>query len=178
MKGPSWLENIPQFDIIKGMSFDYMHCVLLGITRLLLRLWFTSSYHSQLWYLGSNVKNIDQLLCTIRPPDEMKRTPRSIENSLKYWKGILLITHVAIVIFQSVMEPYSVFPAHELKAWLLHYRPVVMHGYLQEDYYQHHLLLVEGIYLLLKDIVEKDDIIQSSKLLNHYCYLFPVLYGT
>ena len=53
----------------------------------------------------------------------------------------------------------------------------MLRGYLHEDFYQHHLLLVEAIYLLLKDLVEKDDISQSKKLFNHYCYLFPVLYG-
>jgi len=46
-----------------------------------------------------------------------------------------------------------------------------------EEYYQHHLLLIEGIYLLLKDVVRKDDIIQSTRLPNHYCYIFPALYG-
>ena len=66
--------------------------------------------------------------------------------------------------------------AHELRAWLLHYSPVILRGVLPEDYYQHHLLLVEGIYLLLKDLVTKDDIIQSTRLLNH-CFLFPALYG-
>ena len=69
------------------------------------------------------------------------------------------------------------FPAHELRAWLLHYSPVVLHGFLPEDFYQHHLLLVEAIYLLLKDVVLEVDITQSTKLLSHYCYLFPVLYG-
>jgi len=34
MKGPSWLATIPQFDLIRGMSFDYMHCVLLVVCRL------------------------------------------------------------------------------------------------------------------------------------------------
>lgn len=67
--------------------------------------------------------------------------------------------------------------AHELWAWLLHYCPVVMHGVLPDDYYQHHLLLAEGIYLLLKDVVEECDILQSSRLLSHYCYLFPTMYG-
>ena len=67
--------------------------------------------------------------------------------------------------------------AHELKTWLLHYSPVVLHSFLPEDYYQHHLLLVEGIFLLLKDVVTKDDISQSGKLLHHYCFLFSALYG-
>lgn len=72
---------------------------------------------------------------------------------------------------------HNPFSAHELRAWLLHYSPVVLQGFLQEDFYQHHLLLVEGIYLLLKDLVERDDITQSAKLFSHYCYLFPALYG-
>ena len=67
--------------------------------------------------------------------------------------------------------------AHELRAWLLHYSPVVLQGFLHKDFYQHHLLLVEGIYLHLKDLVEKDDIAWSAKLFNHYCYLFPALDG-
>ena len=87
VKGPSWLGTIPQFDIIKGMSFDYMHCVLLVVCRLLLRLWFNSSFHDELWYMGRSVKIVDEHLCSIRPPSEVQRTPRSIEGTVKYWKG-------------------------------------------------------------------------------------------
>jgi len=49
-----------------------MYCVLLGIVRLLLRLWFTSSHHKELWYLGRVVKEIDDILCKITPPDEIR----------------------------------------------------------------------------------------------------------
>jgi len=54
---------------------------------------------------------------------------------------------------------------------------VVLNGILPEDYYQHHLLLVEGVYLLLQDVVEEKHVTQSSQLFKHYCYLFPYLYG-
>ena len=69
--------------------------------------------------------------------------------------------------------------AHELQAWLLHYSPAVLYNILPEEYYQHHLLLVEGIYLLVKGIytVTKNDVEQSSKVLNHYCILFSSNYG-
>ena len=87
MKGPSCLEIIPKFDIIRGMSFEYMHCVLLGVTRLLLKLWFNSKHHKELWYLGTSIKDIDVLLMSLTPPDEMKRTPRSLQTTLKFWKG-------------------------------------------------------------------------------------------
>lgn len=72
---------------------------------------------------------------------------------------------------------YFSYLAHELRAWLLHYSPVVLAGYLDEDYYQHHLLLVEAVYLLLKDKVTDEDITQSERLLKHYCFLLSPLYG-
>lgn len=81
------MEAIPNFDLFKGMSFDYMHCILLGVTRKLLHLWF-DKHHAEIWYLGKAVKEIDILLCSVQPPREIKRTPRSIESTLKYWKGI------------------------------------------------------------------------------------------
>ena len=68
-------------------------------------------------------------------------------------------------------------PAHELRAWLLHYSPLALKGIIHEDYFQHHLLLVESIYLLLKDVVTKNDIAQSCKLLKKYCFLFSSFYG-
>ena len=54
------------------------------------------------------------------------------------------------------------YPAHELRAWLLHYSPVILHGILPVEYYQHHLLLVEGIFLLLKEVVTSEDIKQHE----------------
>ena len=75
--------------VIKGMSIDYMHCILLGICRLLLRLWVQSSYHQELWYIGNKINIVDKRLCSIKPPDEIQRTPRSIELTMKFWKGAL-----------------------------------------------------------------------------------------
>lgn len=67
--------------------------------------------------------------------------------------------------------------AHELGAWLLHYSIAVLYQILPDDYYQHHLLLVDGIYLLLKDEVYPGDVKQSERLLRHYCFLFGAFYG-
>lgn len=90
MKGPSWLCCIPEYNFIKGMSVDYMHCILLGITRLLLRLWMQSTYYQELWYIGTQIGIMDRRLCNIKPPDEIQRTPRSIELTVKFWKGCKL----------------------------------------------------------------------------------------
>ena len=64
-----------------------MHCILLGVCRLLLRLWMQSSYHQELWYIGNQINVVDRRLCNIKPPDEIQRTPRSIELTMKFWKG-------------------------------------------------------------------------------------------
>ena len=40
VKGKSVLQIIPSFDVVKSVPVDYMHCVLLGLVRKLLSLWF------------------------------------------------------------------------------------------------------------------------------------------
>lgn len=90
VKGPSWLTVVPSFDLIQGMSFDYMHCVLLGVCRFLLSLWLQPSHHQQLYYIGTSTSDLDARLLSIRPPNEMQRTPRSVASTLKYWKGALV----------------------------------------------------------------------------------------
>lgn len=61
VKGMTWSMLTPGFDIIHGVAIDYMHCVLLGITKMLLSLWTDKSYSSQPWYLGQeNIKILEQ----------------------------------------------------------------------------------------------------------------------
>lgn len=147
-----------------------MHCVLLGICRQLLRLWLLSIHHDQVWYIGNKLSEVDDRLCNIKPPSEIKRTPRSLASTRAYWKGIasriIKSNYYCIIIV-----------AHELRAWLFHYSPAVLYQILPEIYYQHHLLLVEGTFLLLQDSVYESDIKKSSRLLQHYVFMFASLYG-
>lgn len=39
------------FDLINGFTIDYMHCVLLGVTKKLCTLWFDSSNHKPPYYI-------------------------------------------------------------------------------------------------------------------------------
>ena len=92
MKGLSWLATVPTFDLIRGTSVDYMHCIPLGVCRLLLKLWLKSKHHSGLGYIGTRVSLIDNRLSLIKPPDEIQRTPRSLETTRKYWKGVYKVS--------------------------------------------------------------------------------------
>lgn len=148
-----------------------MHCVLLGICRQLLRLWLLSQYHDQVWYIGTKVAAMDDRLCGIKPPSEIKRTPRSLSSTRMYWKGTELISIANYLCYVYM------YIAHELKAWLLHYSPAVLYEILPDLYYQHHLLLVESIFLLLQNCVSKVNVKQSWRLLKHYVILFSTLYG-
>lgn len=153
-----------------------MHCVLLGVCRQLFRLWFNNS--SSIWYLGAEkLLKIDERLLSIKPPDEIQRTPRSIKSTVKYWKGTCILLYVSWIHNNYYYMHVTCIVAHELRAWLLHYSPVVLRDILQEDYYQHHLLLVDAIYMLLLDSVDKEDLMQSFYQLQHYCFMFTALYG-
>ena len=113
MKGPSWLATTPCFNIIRGSSVDYMHCVLLGMCRHLLKLWLLSKQHDEPWYIGTKVAQMDGRLLAIKPPEEMQRTPRSLESTRQYWKGKILQNkeHVHAHIAHSSTRPTHI-PYH------------------------------------------------------------------
>ena len=70
IRGPgSCLATLPQYDIVKGMSIDYMHCVLINIVRLLISLWFESKYSSELWSCCSSESVVDAHMESIQPPN-------------------------------------------------------------------------------------------------------------
>ena len=78
VKGPSVIMLLPLFT----MSFfcaEYMHGVLLGVTRQLFSLWFDSVNSGQRWYLGTRLAELDNLLEGIKPPNEISHTPTAIK---------------------------------------------------------------------------------------------------
>jgi len=50
IKGLSILSHL--FDLVDGVTVDYMHAVLEGVTRWLLHRWFDSKHHAEPYYLG------------------------------------------------------------------------------------------------------------------------------
>ena len=150
----TWSMVLPGFDIINGVTIDYMHCVLLGITKMLLTLWTEKSYSSNPWYLGSeNVKKLEQRYLDIKPPNVITCTPRSLLKNLAHFK------------------------ASELCSFLLYYALPCLWGLLEKVYFQHLMLLVDAIYLLLQDSISPNDVESSSSMLLHFCTRMEALYG-
>ena len=152
VKGPSWLSTIPSYSIIDGNAIDYMHCVLLGVTKMLLSLWFDSQYSTDLWYCGNKVEDADSKLLQIKPPINISRLPRSIQNHRSYWK------------------------ASEYRAWLLFYSVPVMFNILPVEYLAHHMLLVEAIYTLLYSSISPPMLDKAERMIKHYCFKMASYY--
>ena len=113
VKGPSWLMKLMHYDIIRGTSIDYMHCVLLGVMKLLMSLWFNSVHNHERYYLGRKVGIIDQRLSEINPPSIITRRPRGSEH-FKFYK------------------------ASEYRSFLLYYSLPVLHDILPPEYWNHY----------------------------------------
>lgn len=152
IKGPgSCLASLPHYDIVRGVSIDYMHCILINIVRLFISFWFDSEHSSEVWSCSCSVHVVDGRLESIIPPNLITRSPRGISNR-KYWK------------------------ASEYRSWLFFYSLSVMLSILHEDYYQHYFLLCEAIYIL-NSYVNRKELKRASKLLQHFYFMFPILYA-
>jgi len=151
VKGASILLLLPNFDIVQSFVPDYMHSVLLGVVRQFINLWTDSCSHSQPFYI-KNIQAVDRLLKTIKIPDEIHRLPRSLSDR-KFWK------------------------ASEYRSFLLLYSPVVLSNFLPKRYYQHWVLLVHALHLLLQHEITDVMLNVRTKCLNKFVALVPELYG-
>ena len=137
---------------MQAVPVDYMHAILEGISRRLLSTCLDSKNHSRRYYLGRVTAEIDKRLKQIKPPQEFRRSPRSL-SSFKQWK------------------------ASEFRAWLLYYCLPVLSDLLPPDYIYHLSLLVSAMHILLGDVIPSDDVNIAHEQLNLFYHLVPELYG-
>lgn len=154
VRGYSWFVIVPGFDIIRGVGIDYMHSVLLGVVKMLFNLWLDKQHHGSPWYIGKHGKEIEKRYVNIKPPSCISRLPRSLVGNLGHLK------------------------ASELRSLLLFYSVPCLFGLLPDDYFQHYILLVEAIFLLLQTSISRSDLGKCSKLLKHFCLRIEELYGS
>lgn len=150
--GSSGLQNWPLFDLVLGLVPDYMHGVLLGVTKTLLHKWLSSANSKKRYFVGDKVKEISKRLKSISPPDYIERLPRDLEKH------------------------YAHFKANELQAWLLHYSLPCLTGILPDTYLQHFSMLSEGIHILLKNTIDDHDFARAQYLLDGFYKNFSDLY--
>ena len=128
-----------------------MHSVLLGVTKKMLLLWFSNDFKGNAYNFVTRAPEISKRLLEIRPPYNITRMPRSLAD-IKYWK------------------------ASEYRSWLLFYGPIVLKGILNSIYYDHFLLLSQGIAILLNKSISNEDLEHSENVLEHFVSMSAALY--
>ncbi|KAK3925327.1 LOW QUALITY PROTEIN: putative eukaryotic translation initiation factor 5 [Frankliniella fusca] len=151
IKGPSVLSHFVK-NIFKSTSIDGMHCIYLGVTRQMLLLMTEIAYKDKDFSIHGKIPLVSKRMLQMSPPHFVQRLPQSLEK-LILWK------------------------ASELRTFLLYYALCVLLNILPPKFYDHLMLLVEGISLLNKSSVSSDDIKLSSTLLNQFVAEFQELYG-
>lgn len=151
--GASCMIAAEEFDLVNGFVIDYMHCVLLGLTKKLLDLWFNSKNHLEPYYIRKrNQENFDEGLCSIKPSSAIGVRPQSIFNRNNY-------------------------KAKNYRALLLFYLRCCLSGYLDKKLIDHFQLLSSAIYILLKEKITNDEINEAEKKLHEFVKSFEIFYG-
>lgn len=142
-----------QFDLINGFSIDYMHCVLLGVTRKLLDLWFNSKHHKEPFYINKKRQDVlDQRILKIKPTFEITRKPRSINDRAD-------------------------FKANELRSHLLYYLRYCLVDLLPQRYITHFQLLSAAVYMLLEEEIPLENISLAETKLVNFVNQYEKFYG-
>lgn len=152
-KGLSGLAELKGYNIVNGTLPDYMHGVLLGVTKILLNKWFSPSQSQNECFIGRHLKEISKRMQNIKPPDSIERLPRDLEKHFNHFK------------------------ATELQSWLLYYAIPCVKGFLKEEYMQNLECLSEGIYILLGDHITPQSLHKASDLLDQFYASFQRIYG-
>ncbi|XP_037278000.2 uncharacterized protein LOC119170838 isoform X1 [Rhipicephalus microplus] len=149
VKTVSPLINLPHFNIVWSFVPDYMHCVLLGVARQFLELWFNSDSACS---ISRHQHIVDRRLMSIKPPMDVKRLPRPTKER-KWWK------------------------AKELESWLLCYSVPVLHGILEKPYMQHWACLVEALHIMLQRAISPTELTIAEGLLLEFHVRAELLFG-
>ncbi|XP_064467922.1 uncharacterized protein LOC135378756 [Ornithodoros turicata] len=154
LKGPSPLMKLPHLDLVWCYTVEYMHCVLLGVTRQFTDYWLDSSNHHEGYYIGrpSTLEIVNNRLLSICPPHHCTRLPRSLQER-RFWK------------------------AHEWKNWLLFYCLPCCKNILPLKYWKHFALLCEAIFILLQEELSQASINHADRLLQRFTSRAAKLYG-
>lgn len=153
VKGLGFFNYLPNFDIVRGVSVDYMHCVLLAVMKMLMTLWFDKSHRNEHFSISTKAKEVDERLLNIKPPKFLTSFPRSLTE----------VSH---------------FKAAELKNFLLNYYSLpCLFSILPMDQFNHFSLLVYAIYIFLQQNITAKDILQCRKFLLEFVINVPVMYG-
>lgn len=152
IKGLSPLIGFQNFDLVKSFTIDYMHGLLLGVTKNMLSFWWDSENHNSLFYITQTEKRyINQRIKSIKPCRFINRKINSLDD-------------------------YKQFKASQFRHFLLYFHPV-LNGFLKKKYYEHFRLLSSATYILLKSTITQQELINAEENIQKFVENYQVIYG-
>lgn len=153
IKGISPMITFEHFDLADCFPIDYMHCVLLGVTKNMLTFWTDPKNKNEEYYMTKTKRNILSIrLMGIKTPSYISRRARPLEQ-LKHFK------------------------ASEYRSLLLYYLPVCLKKLLPKKYILHLCALSSSIYQLLQPEITKEELDLVQIRLDGFIKEYQVYYG-
>lgn len=147
IKSLSCLIPFDQYDIVKGFSIDYMHCVLLGVLKSLISFWTSTSNKKEPFYIKKLTRSIlNQRIESLQLCNFITRKPRSLDD-------------------------VKLFKANEYRSLLLYVLPITLKRILCEKYYSHFCLLSSAVYKLLEERISLESLKAIEGDLITFIYL-------
>ena len=152
-KGVSALSDLQNYNIVEGAVPEYMHGVLLGVTKTLMTKWFSASESKKDYFIGQHLKEVSNMMRNLKPPEGIERLPRDLEKH------------------------YNHFKATELQSWLLYYGFPCVREFLGDEYLENFSHLSEAVHILLRDYITREELAVATDLLDQFYASFQRLYG-
>lgn len=142
------------FDLTNGYVIDYMHNIVLGVTKLLLNLWLGEHQITKrkALILPKNRIILDNRLMKLKPCSFVFRKPRSLKQRKD-------------------------FKAIEYKYLLLFYLRFALPGLIENKYIKHFELLSSATFILLKSKISKSEVLEAGEMLIKFADQFEILYS-
>ena len=139
--------------MVDSVAIDYMHGVMLGVVKMMLKLWFSSEYKKKEFNIHNKLSLFDQRLTQIKPPNKVTRPPRSYQKFCSDWK------------------------ASEYRNFILFYCLPILADILPNKQLSNFTLLVHSIFILLQKSISYASIESAENMLINFCNGFQKIYG-
>lgn len=153
VKGPSVIMLLLLFHILWSFPPEALHDIFEGVTKMFTDAFLDTKNHTKEWYLGKKIKEMNELLLSMKPPSEVTRCPRPINQRSSWkaseWKNFLL--YYSLVCFQKMMQ--------------------------HKKYYQHWFSFVYSVQILMKTKITEPELAAASAALTLFVSQIESLYG-
>ena len=141
------------FNFVEEFVVDYMHGVCEGVTKMLIKLWFTNTYKKEAFLCFDKRQKVIELLTKIKPSINITRVPRSLDD-FAFWKA-------------SEFQNFLLF-------WGI---PILKNCFKSNLYFIHFCLLVRAIYLLSQESITETDLVLAEMCLFEFVKRSEELYS-